>query len=114
GSAKYLLKPFHGLEADVVWLERSIATVAILVFATIHVSGRRQTAQVQGWITLVKLAVLGGFALAGLAVAWPRAANLHDLKPIDGDLAVSLLFSLVYIYYAYTGWNAASYLAGEV
>ncbi len=25
-----------------------------------------------------------------------------------------MLFSLVYISYAYTGWNAASYLAGEI
>ena len=24
------------------------------------------------------------------------------------------MFSLVYIYYAYTGWNGASYLAGEI
>ena len=25
-----------------------------------------------------------------------------------------MMFSLVYIYYAYTGWNGASYLAGEI
>jgi basic amino acid/polyamine antiporter, APA family len=113
GSAKYLLKPFYGLDPQAVWLERALATVAVLVFAAIHVSGRRQTAQVQGWITLVKLILLGGFALIGLKVGWARVDNLNDLKPVDGELAVALLFSLVYIYYAYTGWNAASYLAGE-
>jgi APA family basic amino acid/polyamine antiporter len=86
----------------------------IVVFAALHVSGRQQTARVQGWITAMKLALLGGFALAGLAVGWPRATNLVDPTPVDGALAVSMLFSLVYIYYAYTGWNAASYLAGEI
>ena len=35
-------------------------------------------------------------------------------KPIDGKLTLSLLSSLIYIYYAYTGWNAAAYMAGEV
>ena len=29
-------------------------------------------------------------------------------------LATTMTFSLVYIYYAYTGWNGASYLAGEI
>jgi APA family basic amino acid/polyamine antiporter len=113
-SAKYLLQPFHGPEVDVLYLERVLATGLILIFAAIHVAGRQQTARVQGWITVVKLALLGGFALVGLAVGWPNAANLNDLTPVDGQLALKMLSSLVYIYYAYTGWNAASYLAGEV
>jgi APA family basic amino acid/polyamine antiporter len=113
-SAKYLLQPFHGPLVDFLYLERVLATGLILIFAAIHVSGRQQTAQVQGWVTLVKLALLGGFALVGLAVGWPNAANLNDLTPVDSDLALKMLSSLVYIYYAYTGWNAASYLAGEV
>src|SRR5207249_1295871 len=41
-------------------------------------------------------------------------ANLADATPMDRQLAETMLFSLVYIYYAYTGWNAVSYLAGEV
>ena len=113
-SAKYLLKPFHEPGAEVVIQERSLATILILVFAAIHVSGRRQTAQVQVWITLVKLTLLGSFALVGIAVGWPHRANLVDPTPVNGRLALSMLASLVYIYYAYTGWNAASYLAGEV
>jgi len=114
GSAKYLVTPFHVPGTDVVLMERSLATGLILAFAALHVMGRRQTAQVQGWITAIKLILLVGFAGAGLSVGWPNTANLSDLKPLDGPLALSLLSSLVYIYYAYTGWNAASYLAGEV
>jgi APA family basic amino acid/polyamine antiporter len=115
GSAKYLLAPFQGPGTDLVLIERVLATALILTFAALHVMGRRQTAHVQGWITAVKLTLLIGFAAAGLSVGWPNAANLNDLKPLDGWRAVmSLLSSLVYIYYAYTGWNAASYLAGEV
>ena len=85
-----------------------------MAFASIHVSGRRRTSKVQGWITAIKLALLAAFALAGLAVGWPHAANLFDPTPVDGDAVLAMLTSLVYIYYAYTGWNAASYLAGEV
>ena len=47
-------------------------------------------------------------------IGWPNRANLADWTPLDGKLAVKLMSSMVYIYYAYTGWNTASYLAGEV
>jgi APA family basic amino acid/polyamine antiporter len=60
------------------------------------------------------MAVLVAFVLAGLAAGWPHTANLRDSKHVDSDLALTMLFSLVYIYYAYTGWNGASYLAGEI
>jgi len=113
-SADYLLKPFPSVTTETGLWERALGTIAILIFAAIHVAGRRGTSQVQGWITVVKLIALGAFAVAGLAAGWPHAANLADRTPVDGPLAVSMLFSLVYIYYAYTGWNAASYLAGEI
>ena len=49
-----------------------------------------------------------------LPFGWPHSANLFDARPVDGGLVVTMMFSLVYIYYAYTGWNGASYLAGEI
>jgi basic amino acid/polyamine antiporter, APA family len=113
-SAKYLLAPFPALGARTVVLEPLLATALILAFAVIHVSGRRHTAHVQGWITALKLIVLGGFAAAGFAVGWPHHANLADRTPLDGELAVNMMASMVYISYAYIGWNAASYLAGEI
>jgi basic amino acid/polyamine antiporter, APA family len=123
-SAKYLVTPFRGgLGMDVVRLERIIATGLILGFAAIHLAGRRQTAHVQGWITAIKLILLAGFAAAGVTAGWPNWANLRDFTlvgPTDSELnplvslLLSLLTSLVYIYYAYTGWNAASYMAGEI
>lgn len=114
GSAKYVLAPLQLPEGQALLYQRSLASLAILAFAALHVSGRRQTAHVQGWITALKVAVLGLLIAGGLAVGWPNYANLQDPKPIDKGLATSMMFSLVYIYYAYTGWNGASYLAGEI
>jgi APA family basic amino acid/polyamine antiporter len=112
--AKYLTAPLQGLGGHRVYLERALATVAILVFASIHVSGRRRAARVQGWITVLKLGGLVAFACAGVSIGWPNRANLSDLQPADGHMAVRLMSSMVYISYAYTGWNSASYLAGEI
>lgn len=114
GAAKYVLAPM-GLTGDRATLfERGLATLAILTFAAIHVSGRRRTSLVQGWITGLKVGVLIILIVAGLAVGWPHAENLNDARPVDLGLAKTMLFSLVFIYYAYTGWNGASYLAGEI
>ncbi len=66
------------------------------------------------WITILKLIGLVAFALSGLSLGWRNSTNLLDLTPLNGRLAVTLMSSMVYIYYAYTGWNSASYLAGEV
>jgi APA family basic amino acid/polyamine antiporter len=114
GAAKFLLVPLHLDDTIALPVQRGVATLAILIFATIHTLSRRQTARIQGWITALKLALLGLFVIAGLAVGWPRYANLNDRPPMTEDTAVAMMFSLVYISYAYIGWNASSYLAGEI
>jgi basic amino acid/polyamine antiporter, APA family len=113
-SAKYLLTPLQLESAQAPLFQKALATAAIVGFALLHISGRKGTAQVQGWITGVKLSLLCGLIVAGISVGWPNTANIQDSKPITMDLAETMLFSLVYIYYAYTGWNGASYLAGEI
>lgn len=113
-ASKYMLAPLRLEGTQAVMIQRIVATLCIAILAAIHVSGRRRTARLQGAITSLKLVVLGLLVVAGLALGWPHASNLNDAKPIDGDLAATMVFSLVYIYYAYTGWNGASYLAGEI
>lgn len=114
GAAKFLLVPAHLDSATAVYLQRGLASVAILAFATVHTTSRSGTARVQAWITTLKLALLGLFVVAGLAVGWPHHDHLADLPPVTGSTLLAMMFSLVYISYAYIGWNAASYLAGEI
>jgi APA family basic amino acid/polyamine antiporter len=113
-AATYLIAPFGlgGTTAELT--QRGLASLAIVLLAVAHSSGRKWTIQVQGWTTAIKLIVLGLFVVAGFAVGWSHRANLCDRIPVDRDVARSMLFSMVYIFYAYTGWNAASYLAGEI
>jgi basic amino acid/polyamine antiporter, APA family len=114
GFAKYILAPFQVPGDRAVVMERTLATATIVIFAIIHISGRQRTARVQAWITILKVGALVLFAIFGLSIGWPHMANLADRTPLTGDLAVTMMSSMVYVYYAYTGWNSASYLAGEV
>jgi len=113
-SASYLLAPLHLAGARATLAERGAATAAILALAAIHTSGRSRSARWQAAITLLKVGVLGTLLVAGLVAGRGHAANLADRPPIDWPTAQAMAFSLIYISYAYTGWNAASYLAGEV
>ena len=112
GAAEYLLIPLALGKSALA--QRVLATALILGFAAIHVSSRRQTAWVQGTITALKIGFLVLFTIAGLAVGWSHYPHLADPIPVTRPVAVSMMFSLVYITYAYLGWNSASYLAGEV
>ena len=62
----------------------------------------------------LKICGLVAFVCAGLSIGWRNSTNLQDYKSVDATLATSLMSSMVYIYYAYTGWNSAAFLAGEV
>ncbi|HEY2156267.1 MAG TPA: amino acid permease [Isosphaeraceae bacterium] len=112
-AAKYVIAPM-GLTSSAELVESLLATAAILAFAAVHASGRSRTIRVQGGMTVVKLAILGALAVAGIAAGWGHWANLDDRPPMTRGVLVAMASSFVYISYAYTGWNGASYLAGEV
>jgi APA family basic amino acid/polyamine antiporter len=113
-AASYLLAPLH-LPVGAGWgAHQAMATLAILAFAVIHTSGQSRTTWAHSAITLFKVVVLASLLIAGLAAGWRHGGHLADRPPLDPHVAMAMLFSLVYISYAYTGWNAASYLAGEV
>jgi APA family basic amino acid/polyamine antiporter len=69
---------------------------------------------VQNLLTLFKIALVVGFILAGLAS--PHGSGDHFSgnfslgSLLDGKFAVALIF----ISFAYSGWNAAAYLGGEI
>jgi len=48
--------------------------------------------------------------LSGFAIGHGAASHFTSSAPPQGNIAVSLIFVL----YAYSGWNAAAYLAGEI
>ena len=113
GSAKYLTAPLRLDPAIAVTAQRALATALVLLFATIHTTGRKRTSQIQGWVTAVKLGLLASLVVAGLVAGRDHTGNLFDRVPLTPDRLLSMMFSLVFISYAYIGWNAASYLAGE-
>ncbi len=91
---------------------------ALLVLAVglIHLGNRRGSARFQLVFTGVKVVLI----LVFIAAAWWYAPELQSVRwmPVTSDLALigtgGFAIALIYVNYAYTGWNAATYLVGEV
>ncbi len=68
----------------------------------------------QDFSTSLKLLTIGAFIIAGLFAA-DKGGSLGP-QAGDGGRMFSHTFatSLIYVMYAYTGWNASSYIIGEV
>jgi APA family basic amino acid/polyamine antiporter len=95
-----------------LWLASGL--VVLLSFA--HCTSHRGSGGTQRWLTLLKILLILGFSaaalLAGELEEAPRLAPTLD----DGALLFSGAFavSLIYVNYAYSGWNAATYISGEL
>lgn len=79
------------------------------------VSGVKPGTAFQNISTLIKVALILAFIVAGFSVAEPQPISFLP-QPGDLGLIASAPFavSLVFVMYSYSGWNAATYIAGEV
>jgi len=100
----------------VAWDPTHIAVATVLLVTALHAVDVGLGGVFQVAATLVKIAVIAVFCVAGLA-----AGSVPDSAPLTptGD-TLGLIFSapfglaLIFVAYAYSGWNAAAYVVDEV
>ncbi len=112
--AAYAL-PAFGL-GDRPWLGKLFAVLLVVILAAAHSFSRRQSGGLQAVFTLLKLVVIVLFCVLALLAA--DAGHHVRFHPEAGDGALiatgAFAVSLIYVSYAYTGWNAATYLSSEL
>ena len=92
------------------------ASLLVVVFTALNCYGVRRTANVQNVLTSLKVFVIVSFILLGFAFGHGSAEHFSQpalrtsTTPLFSQFAVSLFF----IYLAYSGWNAATYVAEEL
>jgi APA family basic amino acid/polyamine antiporter len=94
----------------------ALACGLVVALTAIHAGSRRSSGGFQRAFTAVKILLILGFcALSWLLVAEPQALRFLPERG-DGALLASGAFAvaLIYVNYAYTGWNAATYLTSEL
>ena len=95
------------------WLPRArpelLGTVLILIFSALHAANVRAGAWVQNTAVLIKVTLILGFI--GFAASHLGATPLPP--PQSAPLAL-MGVSLVWVSFSYAGWNAATYIGGEI
>jgi APA family basic amino acid/polyamine antiporter len=93
-----------------------IAVAAIVVVSFVHWFGVKTGGLAQNILTATKLSLILFFCLGPFFVDGPKSEISFLPQPGDWNLLTSSGFavSLVFVVYAYTGWNASAYIAGNL
>jgi APA family basic amino acid/polyamine antiporter len=93
----------------------TILAVAIIVFFTwAHIQGVLFGARMQNVITLAKILLI--LFLVGVGLTWGNGSFQHFDAPLSSSHIFSEKFatSLIFVSFAYSGWNACVYLGSEI
>jgi APA family basic amino acid/polyamine antiporter len=92
-----------------------VGLAATWLIALVHLRGVRSGSLFHNIWTVLKLALIIAFLVAGATYANPQPISF---APSAGDLGyvtgAPFAISLVFVMYSYSGWNAATYIAGEI
>ena len=98
------------------WLEKILAAALVLILTIVHATNHRNSGGLQLIFTLLKVMVIVAFCIAAvLIIDTPQPI---PFLPVAGDGALltsgTFAVSLIYVSFAYSGWNAATYLSSEL
>jgi len=91
------------------------AAVVVLLFTVVHSVSLRFGSYSHNFLTGLKVLIIVVFLIAAMRVeSWPA----FSLLPRTGEMALvaspGFAVSLIYVSFAYAGWNAAIYVVGEI
>ncbi len=94
-------------------LEKGVAVTLIVVFTLLHYLGVRVGAGVQNVLTVIKVIILIGLTSAGMILG---AGSWENFSARIGGSSGGLAFgtAMMLVMFAYSGWNASAYIAGEI
>ncbi|HLN54842.1 MAG TPA: amino acid permease [Bacteroidales bacterium] len=93
-----------------------LAVAVIIVFTLIHYTGIKSGALIQNILTLLKVGLIVFLLLAGFLSGNGDTANFTTGGGVGQGLAgwKTIGLSLMWIMFAYSGWNASTYLGAEI
>ncbi|UZR92635.1 APC family permease [Chondrinema litorale] len=92
-----------------------LAAIVVIGLTILHASNKNFGSKFQNLFTTVKVILIFLFIGAGFFIEIPQSITILP-QPGDFEILLSPAFaiSLIYVSYAYTGWNAAAYITSEM
>jgi APA family basic amino acid/polyamine antiporter len=92
------------------------AALLVIFLTAAHCFSRKASSGVQQIFTAIKVLLIIAFCV--IVFVWGSSPQHISLLPQSGDkqllLSGAFAVSLIYVNYAFTGWNAATYLTSEI
>jgi len=124
GFSEYFIRAFPNLS---VWFAENtflgingasklFAVIIVLVFTLIHSRKIEFGAKVQNILTLLKVLLILGLIIAGLS---SQNGEINNFAVAEGNRSTSpgwktIGLSVMWIMFAYSGWNASTYIGSEI
>jgi APA family basic amino acid/polyamine antiporter len=118
GFSEYLFSgiPSLGLaENPEIW-KKVIALGVVTVLAAVHMRGLKLGSRVQNWLTVGKVGLIIVLVVAGFALGEGSLQHFQpDATRVDsGPSWQAMGLALMWIMFAYSGWNASGYIGSEI
>lgn len=116
--SEYLIRTVpDGSSLDHIFLiKKGTATGVILIFTLIHYFGLKSGSKVQNVLTMLKIALILVLVITGFAFGEGSFEHFRvQLADASGTASLKTIgLSLMWIMFAYSGWNASTYIGSEI
>jgi APA family basic amino acid/polyamine antiporter len=120
GFSEYLYRALPGIfEVSFLGVDGMKKVYSILIIASftiIHLRGIEFGARVQNYLTILKVLLVIGLILFGFSLGNGDFAHFKSPIPNNGDPVTwkTIGLSLMWIMFAFSGWNASVYIGSEI
>ncbi|HOO98110.1 MAG TPA: amino acid permease, partial [Bacteroidales bacterium] len=124
GFSEYLCRAWPGLSdwlssagiMSEIWTKKVISLSVIIIFTIIHYRGIKTGARVQNVLTVLKVLLIMVLLIAGFSSPEGSFTNFSRDSISQTGFAgwKTIGLSLMWIMFAYSGWNASTYLGAEI
>ncbi|MFC1840423.1 APC family permease [Thermodesulfobacteriota bacterium] len=113
-SADYADKALFSISGLIITPATVIGISVIVIFSVIHWYSLNFGSRVQNLLTSFKIAVLLAFILLGFTIGNGSMDNFSSNAGHSSLFTGRFATSLIFISFAYSGWNASAYLGSEI
>jgi APA family basic amino acid/polyamine antiporter len=120
GFSEYLLHAFPQITVFInipeVSFKKILSILVILVFSMIHLRGITFGTKIQNYLTLLKVGLIAGLILAGFTLGKGDFSHFSTSASFLSGFSEwkTVGLSLMWIMFAYSGWNASTYIGSEI
>jgi APA family basic amino acid/polyamine antiporter len=93
----------------------ALAIGVVWLVSLVQLTGVKHSSNFQFVSTVLKVVLIVAFLLAGFVVGTPQPVSFAPSPSVFADVvSAPFAISLVFVMYSFSGWNAATYIIGEM